>query len=134
MRIIVSLLLLSACAAAQLKLRPQDESEIRTAIEEQAKKDNQKNSGQVWSERGPLVYRVGAIEPLAADVATAEAEGVRTGTFSDHRQYLFILVRGSGHWTIARKTPVCNGPAPVRIQPLSASRQFAARGSSGCLN
>jgi hypothetical protein len=131
MRTLALLLLLSAGAPAQPKLTPKDESDIRTAIEERAKIDNQKGTGEVWTERGPLVYRVRTIEPLTADVATAEADGVRTGAFSEHRDYTFIMMRSHGHWTVAKRIAACPpsgiqlicGSARSRPQPLSESPQ-----------
>jgi hypothetical protein len=122
MKSLALLLLLPCCA---FSLTPKDESDIRAAIEEQAKKDNQK--GELWSERGPLTYQVRTIEPVTADVATAEADGVRTGTFSEHLQYLFILTRSHGNWSVARRIQVCK---PLRFLPISESPRSGVHGSS----
>jgi hypothetical protein len=134
MRILASLLLLSACASAQIKLSPQDERDIRAAIEERAKIDNQRGTGQVWSERGPVVYKVRHLEPLAPDVATADADSVRIGGINgERRQYTFILTRTNGRWTIARKISACrDGWPPATLQPISGAPQCEERGSSGC--
>jgi hypothetical protein len=107
MRELALLLLLPACAAA---LTPKDESEIRTAIEEQAKVENQKASDEIWSERGPLVFHLGAIKPVTDDVAMADADATRTGTFFQRAQYVFILARINGRWSIVRKIQVWDGP------------------------
>jgi hypothetical protein len=100
------LVLLPACAVAQPKLTPKDESEIRKAIKELAMNENQKGTGEVWSERGPVIYRVRTIELLAADVATAETEGVRT-PFGERHQFVFIMLRSGGHWTLGKRLTVC---------------------------
>jgi hypothetical protein len=117
MRTLALLLLLPAWAAAQPKLTPKDEIEIRTAIEERAKKDNRKGTGEVWSERGPLIYRVRKIEPLAADVATAETEGVRT-PYGERHQYVFIMLRSQGQWNVAKRLEVC---PPVGMQLITGN-------------
>jgi hypothetical protein len=137
MRILASLLLLSACAPAQLKgqskLSPQDENEIRAAIEEQAKRDNQRPRSDVWSERGPVVYRIRHLEAMAADVAIVDADGLNTGTlFDGPRRYTFVFTRTRGNWVIARKIPVCS-PRPM-LQPLSGSPRCAEPGFSDCPN
>jgi hypothetical protein len=133
MRTFALLFLLSACASAQPKLSAQDESDIRTAIEEQAKKDNQRPSHQIWNERGPFVYSVRRIEPLVADVATAEADGAQTGSlYGRLRRYTFILTRTHGRWSVAKKIPMC-WPGPT-LQPISGSPQCAEPGSSDCPN
>jgi hypothetical protein len=104
--------------ALLVSLTPQDESDIRQAIEERAKIENSKPSPKVWSERGSKVYRIQSMEAVSDDVATADAEGVRTGAFSSTRQYVFILKRANGHWAISRQLEVVLQPAPVRIQPV----------------
>jgi hypothetical protein len=119
MRTLALLLLLCYAAIAQPPLTVKDEIDIRAAIEEQARKDNQKRTPRVWSERGPLIYRVRKIEPLTADVAIGEADGDRMGPFGEHYQYLFVVTHAGGRWTVARRVQVCNGPGPVKIQPLT---------------
>ena len=121
MRVITVLLLLSGCLAAQPKLTSQDESEIRAAIEERAKDQNLKGSGDVWSERTPQVYRVKTMEAISPDVATADADGTRTGSYFPGLQYVFILRRMNGRWIIARQLKVYSGPAPVRIHPVETA-------------
>jgi len=119
MRTVALLLLAGGAAAAQPPLTGKDMADIRAAIQEQAKQDNVKGTGRVWSERGPVAYRVRKIEPLTADVATVEVDAVRAGTYSEQRQYLFLMTHAAGGWTVARKVEVCSGPRPVRLQPLS---------------
>jgi hypothetical protein len=119
MRTFALLLFLSACASAQPTLTPKDESDIRAAIDEQAKKDNQQPRSEIWSERGPIIYRVRHLESIAADVATVDADGLNSGTFFGMRNnYTFILTRTHGTWAVVKKIPVCL-PGPM-IQPLSA--------------
>ena len=128
MRILLLLFLISSCASAELKLSSQDEADIRAAIEAYAKKDNQRGTGEVWSERGPFVYRVRRTEPLTPDVAVAAADGLRTGGMNGgSRPYTFILTRTRGRWTVAKRIAVCDGE--VTIRPISAGLQCAARGS-----
>jgi hypothetical protein len=91
-------------------LTPRDEADIRRAIKEQAMKDNVKGSGQVWSERGPVVYRIRTIEELADNVAAADADGARTGTFPELARYTFILAKKNGGWDVVRRIPVCAAP------------------------
>ena len=112
MRTFALLLLASACLSGQPqpKLSPQDESEIRAAIDQQAKKDERKPGGQVWTERGPLIYRVRKLEALAADVAIADVDGVRTGSFPERQPYTLVLTRKDGHWNVVREIAVCTGP------------------------
>ncbi len=129
MRTLALLLLLPTWALAEAPLTAKDQAEIRTVIEEQAKQENQKPSSEIWSERGPIVYRIGAIVPVAADVATAEADGVRTGTYGQRGRYLFILTRSTGHWTVAKKVQVCDGAG---FKLICESPRFGAHGSSGC--
>ena len=117
MKALVLMLATAACAVSQVNLTPQDEAGIRTAIRERAKADNMKGTGRVWSELGPLVYKIGEIEAIAADVATAEASGVRPGAYTGRREYLFLLTRSNGQWTIARRVQVCTGLGPMRIVP-----------------
>ena len=119
MRTVALLLLAGGVAAAQPKLTSKDIDDIRAAIREQAMNDNAKGTGRVWSERGPVAYRVQKMEPLTADVATVEVDAVRAGTYSEQRQYLFLMTHAAGGWTVARKVEVCSGPRPVRLQPLS---------------
>jgi hypothetical protein len=124
----LSLLLLSVCALA---LTPKDETDIRTAIEEHARKENSGGSREIWTERGPIVYQVRKIEPLTADVAMAEAEAWRTGAFAGHLQYLFILTRTRGQWNVVKKVQV---GLPLRFLPISAAPRFLGCGSSDCPN
>src|SRR4051812_2007563 len=119
MRTVALLLLAGGVAAAQPPLSGKDTDDIRAAIRKQAMEDNGKGTGRVWSERGPVAYRVHKMEPLTADVATAEVDAVRAGTYSEQRQYVFLMTRTADGWTVARKIPVCSGPGPVRLQPLS---------------
>lgn len=107
MRILVLLLLLPGGALA---LTSQDEADIRKAIEEQAGMENRKGSGELWNERGPVVYKVQKIEEIAPDVATAEANGWRTGMYPERRRYVFILTRSHDHWIIAKKVQTCPSP------------------------
>ncbi len=111
MRTLAFLLLLNAA------LSPQDEKDIRSLIEEQAKKDS-RTDGQIWSERGPLAYRVRQIQPLTSNVATADVDGVRAGAFPSLWHYTFILTRTQGRWTIVRRIPVCGY---LRIQPIDGA-------------
>jgi hypothetical protein len=122
----LSLLLLPFCALA---LTPKDENDIRTAIEEHAKKENSRRTGEVWTERGPIVYQIRKIEPVTTDVAMVEAEGGRTGAFAEHLQYLFILSRTRGEWNVVKKVRV---GSPLKFQPIAAATQFLGCGSSGC--
>jgi hypothetical protein len=135
MRTLALLVLLSPCILAQTPLTapltPKDRSEIRTAIEEQAKQENLKPSVEIWSERGPRIYHVRTIEPIAANVATTEADGVRTGAFSERGQYLFILTRTNGRWSITKRIQVCDGPG---LKLICGSPRSSGPGSSGCLN
>lgn len=113
----ILLLLLPDCVSAQLQLSPKDEADIRAAIDEYAKKENQRGTGDVWSERGPFVYRVHRIESLAPQVATADADGVRIqGMNAGRRLYTFILIRARGRWTVAKRVAVCSGEPTV--QPI----------------
>src|SRR4051794_37629692 len=98
MRVITVFLLLCGCLIAQPKLTPQDESEIRAVIEERAKEENQRGSGDVWSERLPLMSRVKRRGPISQDVATADADSTRTGAYFQGVQYVFILRRTNGRW------------------------------------
>jgi hypothetical protein len=102
-----------------LQLSPKDQSEIRKAIELRAIEENEKGSREIWSERGPRIYHVQSVEGISPDVATADAEGNRPGTFPDRRDYVFILARANGQWKIVRRMEVLRRPAPVRIQPLT---------------
>jgi hypothetical protein len=120
MRVLIVLLLLGGCLCAQPKLTPQDEREIRAAITALAKQENQRDSGDVWSERLPQMYRVRSIDAVSSDVATADADGSRIGTFFERAQFVFILRRDSGHWAIARQLRVYTGPGPVLIRPVEA--------------
>jgi hypothetical protein len=119
MRELALLLLLPACAAA---LTPKDESDIRAVIEEQAKADNEKGSDEIWSERGPYVFTVGVIKAVTADVAMADAQESRTGTFFERARYVFIMARTNGRWSIVRKIPVRDGPHPG-FQPIGEGFQ-----------
>ena len=92
--------------AADPKLSAQDEDQIRAAIEAEAKKENQGPSDRIWSERGPVVYAIKKIEALSDGVATVDAVGSRTGAFPTVRDYLFIVKRIGGVWTIFRKIAV----------------------------
>lgn len=133
MRMLALLLLLPACGAAQIKLSAQDESDIRAAIEEQAKRENQRGKGDVWSERGPVVYEVRRILPVTANVATADADGVRTGTIpGGRRRYVFLLARAHGSWTVRRRIEACTA-GPI-LRPISEWPLYAAPGSSGYPN
>ncbi len=108
MRTLALLLLLPACAASQLKLPPRDESDIRAAIAEYARRDTQRGTGEVWRERGPFVYRVRHIDALVPDVATADADGVRIGGMNGgSRPYTFILTRTHDRWTVVRRIAAC---------------------------
>lgn len=89
--------------AADPRLSAQDESQIWAAIEAEAKKENQGPSDRIWSERGPVVYAIKKMEALSDDVATVDAVGSRTGAFPTVQNYLFIVKRIGGVWTIVRK-------------------------------
>jgi len=118
MRVFTLLLCLPAFLGAQAKLSPQDESEIRVAIEERAKQENQQGSPD---ERSRILYSVGNISPITVDVATADATSRRVNGPSARRQYVFILTRATGNWTITRKIQVCPAAAPVTIQPITSN-------------
>jgi hypothetical protein len=127
MRTVALLLILPACVSAQLKLSPQDESDIRAAIDEQAKKDNQRAGDQLWTERGPVVYHVRHLEQLAPNVALADADGTRTGSFPDGpRPYVFFLTRIHGRWNVVKEIAVC---PPGGIKLISVWPQCALRTS-----
>ena len=106
MRILASLLL----PLAALALTPKDEGDIRIAIQQYAKNENLKGTGQVWSERGPLAYKVRTIEEVTADVATADADGWRTGVSPQYQHYVFILTRTEDHWSVRKKVKSCGQP------------------------
>ena len=112
-----------------LALTPKDESDIRTAIQEYAKIENQQDTGNVWSERGPVTYRIRKIEPVTDDVALAETEGGRTGAFSERLPFLFVMLRSHGQWTVVKRVQV---GSPVRLMPICAGPRFWACGSWGC--
>jgi hypothetical protein len=126
---IFALLLAGYCFAAAsarsetpAKLTEKDESAIRAIIQDEAKKENQKNSGEVWSERGPTVYRVRQIEAVTADVATAEVHIARTGVYLyGPNTFLFILTRTDGRWSVSRRVAMFNGAFPPTAQPPSGA-------------
>src|SRR5690349_3503575 len=94
-----SVLLVLTCRSAYGALSESDRSEIRAAIRQAAKDENLKGTGEVWSERGPVVYKVTKIESPADDVAIVDATEMRAGTFSfGPAPCLFILKREDGHW------------------------------------
>jgi hypothetical protein len=132
MRTFALLFLLLSPALAQPKLTPKDEDDIRALIREEAKKVNARSANPVWSERGPFVYVVHSVEPVAADVALADADGGTSGAFPETHGHIFIAVRSDGRWKIARHVQLCPRAAPVI--PLAAASQHAERGSSDCPN
>ena len=125
------LMLLPAYSAEPPKLTPKDESEIRAAIYKQAMKENENGTDEVWSEHGPFVYHIGSISAVTADVATAEADGVRAGTFPERLGYVFILTRSSGRWVVAKKLQVCPGSGFKLIGPLPRASRNAMPQSGG---
>jgi hypothetical protein len=103
MRIAAILLLLASGVLAQPALTPKDQETIRKVIDENLRKLYQAGSGEIWSERGPWVVTVASSELLAPDVAIADADAVRTGTFLERIRYTFILKRTVGQWKIVRR-------------------------------
>jgi len=100
-------------------LTAQDENEIRSAIQRQTKQDNERGAGEVWSERGPIAYRVRHMEAVLPDVATADAEGWHVGPFTERRLYLFLVARSQGRWAVVRRIAVCPGEAPATLRPVT---------------
>ena len=100
-------------------LTPKDEADIRMAIKEYARLENQNGSVEIWSERPPHLYRIRRIEEVSGDVAMADAEDVREGWWVGPRpQYLFIFRRSGGRWTVVRKVRMYSGP-PSGFQPVN---------------
>jgi len=129
MRILLILLPLLPVLTAQPKLTPRDESEIRAAIADQAKKENAQDSGQIWSERLPITYKVLTVESLSADVALVDTNRLSIGTSIGGQRCTFVMTHTKGRWRVAREIMACPKSG---IIPLAAVQRFEGRGSSGC--
>jgi len=115
MKPIAMLLLACASLPAAVPLSTHDEAEIRIAIDEWAKLENSKDTGEVWTERGPAVYRIRTIEGITREVALVDATGGRTGPFPDVGKVLFVMLRDVRAWKVVRKARVAGPKGPLLI-------------------
>ena len=94
------------CLAWEITFSTADETVIRTAIDEQAKRDSMGDRGLVWSEIPPLRYSVRRIQALSIDVAIVDVDGFRTDATLRKRSLVFVVTRSNDHWTVIRKIVV----------------------------